>query len=306
MQPLSVIQQAALRHILKLALPSGAAILDAPCGAGALTVALREAGLDAWGADLTDDAAGALGDHLVHADLSGALPWPESRFDAIVSTEGIEHLENRFAFLREAHRVLKPGGTLLLTTPNIAALRSRVRYFFSGFYHKDPRPLNESGRHLLHHIGLATFPDLRYALHTSGFRIMRTGATHVKPVSYAYGVLAPFMYLYTRLAFRKEKDAAQRARNREIRRTLLSAPLLLGENLLIVARKQGGTGAAARPRAGPRQTRSGPPAGGCRDRRWLRKLVAPGRQSAYRWPARGCLPGDRRGAWCAPEGTARS
>ena len=194
--------------------------------------------MDSWGADLTDDAQAALGDHFVCADLSGTLPWPAASFDAIISTEGIEHLENRFAFLREAHRILKPGGTLLLTTPNIAALRSRVRYFFSSFYHKDPRPLNESERHLLHHIGLATFSDLRYALHTSGFHISYAGATHIKRVSYTYGVLAPVIYLYTRLAFRKEKDAAQRERNREIRGTLLSAPLLFGENLLMVARKR--------------------------------------------------------------------
>jgi SAM-dependent methyltransferase len=238
MQPLSVIQQAALRHVSGLALPDRAQVLDAPCGAGALTLALTEAGLDAWGVDLTADAQAALGDHFVCADLSGTLPWPGSSFDAIFSTEGIEHLENRFEFLREAHRVLKPGGTLLLTTPNIASLRSRVRFLFSSFYHKDPRPLNESQRHPLHHIGLATFSDLRYAMHVSGFTIAYANATHIKPVSYAYGVLAPFVYVYTRMAFRKEKDAAQRARNVDIRRTLLSGPLLFGENLLIVARKQ--------------------------------------------------------------------
>jgi SAM-dependent methyltransferase len=240
MQPLSVIQQAALRHVPRLALPARAKVLDAPCGAGALTLALTEAGLDAWGVDLTDEAEAALGDHFVRANLSETLPWPASSFDAIFSTEGIEHLENRFAFLREAHRVLKPGGILLLTTPNIAALRSRVRFFFSGFYHKDPRPLNETQRHPLHHIGLATFADLRYAMHVCGFSIAHAGATHIKPVGYAYGVLAPAMYLYTRLAFRKEKDAVQRARNVEIRRTLLSFPLLFGENLLIVARKRTG------------------------------------------------------------------
>lgn len=235
---MSVIQQAALRQIRKLSLPAGWRVLDAPCGAGALTVSLGEAGWEAWGADLVPDARPILGPKFVLADLSAGMPWKDAFFDAFVSTEGIEHLENRFAFLREAHRVLKPDGILLLTTPNISALRSRVRYFFSGFYHKDPRPLNESGRHLLHHIGLATFADLRYSLHTSGFTLIYAGATHSKPVSYAYGILAPVIHLYTRLAFRKEKDPAQRARNVEIRRTLLSGPLLFGENLLLVARKR--------------------------------------------------------------------
>jgi SAM-dependent methyltransferase len=165
------------------------------------------------------------------------LPCPDSSFDAVFCVEGIEHLENRYAFLREACRVLRPGGALVLTTPNILSLRSRVRFLGSGFFHKDPRPLNESGRHPLHHIGLSTFSDLRYALHTSGFVLDAADCTHVKPVSYAYSILAPWIWLYTRLAFRKEKDPAQRARNREIRRTLSSPVLLFGENLMLTARK---------------------------------------------------------------------
>jgi hypothetical protein len=45
------------------------------------------------------------------------------------------------------------------------------------------------------------------------------------------------MWLYTRLAFRKEKDLAQRKRNKEILARLLSPSLLFGECLLLVARK---------------------------------------------------------------------
>jgi hypothetical protein len=123
----------------------------------------------------------------------------------------------------------------VLTTPNTLSLRSRVRFLGSGFYHGDPRPLDESCRHPLHHIGLRTFPELRYMLHTCGFRLQRVGRTHVKPVSYLYAAFAPWMWLYTRIAFRKEKDPDQRRRNREILRDLFSPALLFGENLLLVA-----------------------------------------------------------------------
>lgn len=234
---LSVIQESVVRRAARLALPAGAEVLDAPCGAGAMVVALRQQGLEAWGADLELDAQAVLGERFRPADLNQSLPWPDASFDALFSIEGIEHLENRFQFLREARRVLKPGGTLIVTTPNIVSLRSRVRFLGSGFFHKDPRPLNESGRHPLHHIGLQTFSDLRYALHVSGFQISEVAATHFKPVSYFYAVLAPWMWLYTRIAFRKEKDPAQRRRNREIRRVLYSHALLFGENMMIVAGK---------------------------------------------------------------------
>jgi SAM-dependent methyltransferase len=237
MPSLSVIQKSVLRRVSSLALPAGAQLLDAPCGAGAMVLALRQQGFEAWGADLEPDAQAVLGDHFRPADLNHALSWPDSSFDAVFSIEGIEHLESRFNFLREAHRVLRPQGLLVITTPNIVSLRSRVRFLGSGYFHKDPRPLNESSRHVLHHIGLLTFSDLRYAVHTSGFRILESGATHVKPVSYLYGVLAPWMWLYTRIAFRKEKDPDQRVRNREIHRTLYSHALLFGENLMLLARK---------------------------------------------------------------------
>jgi SAM-dependent methyltransferase len=207
--------------------------------AGALCQALAKNGFEAWGADVDPEcgAQSLLNERFLIADFNRHLPCSDSSFDAVFCVEGIEHLENRYAFLREACRVLRPGGTLVLTTPNIVSLRSRVRFLGSGFFHKDPRPLNESGRHPLHHIGLSTFSDLRYALHTSGFVLTAADCTHVKPVSYAYSILAPWMGLYTRLAFRKEKDAAQRARNREIRRALSSPALLFGENLMLTARK---------------------------------------------------------------------
>jgi hypothetical protein len=71
----------------------------------------------------------------------------------------------------------------------------------------------------------------------SGFRLTEVRHTHIKPISYFYAFYAPWMWLYTRIAFRKEKDPAQRARNREILATLLSPSLLFGECLMLVARK---------------------------------------------------------------------
>jgi len=233
----SVIERAVLRRVRELGLPAGARVLDAACGAGALAGALREEGFDVWGTDVEPAARALLGERFRAADLNAPLPWPDAHFDAVLSIEGIEHLENRFAFLREVHGVLRPAGTLVLTTPNIVALRSRVRFFGSGFYGRDPRPLAESARHPLHHIGLATFAELLYAVHTSGFRLVEADATHVKPISYLYSIYIPWMWLYTRIAFRKEKDPQQRERNRAIRATLFSPALLFGENLLLIARK---------------------------------------------------------------------
>ena len=238
---LTVIQSAVLNRLPALGLAPKSKVLDAPCGStAALTLALRDRGFDAIGADIDPEAAIALGNGFVEANLDGAFPWPDQTFDLVISTEGIEHLENHYLFLREVNRVLKPGGTLILTTPNITALRSRVRFLGSGFFGRDARPLNETQRHPLHHIGLATFSELRYELHVSGFQVKEARHTHIKPISYLYSIYVPWIWLYTLLAFRKEKDPKQRARNKEIRAALLSFSLLFGECLMLVARKSGG------------------------------------------------------------------
>jgi 2-polyprenyl-3-methyl-5-hydroxy-6-metoxy-1,4-benzoquinol methylase len=60
----------------------------------------------------------------IAADLNNPLPVADATFDGIISTEVIEHLENPRAVFREFRRVLRPGGWLVLTTPNQESLRS--------------------------------------------------------------------------------------------------------------------------------------------------------------------------------------
>jgi SAM-dependent methyltransferase len=58
-------------------------------------------------------------------DLNGPWPYAGEEFDVIRACEVIEHLENPWHFFRECHRILKAGGLLVLSTPNIQCPLSR-------------------------------------------------------------------------------------------------------------------------------------------------------------------------------------
>jgi 2-polyprenyl-3-methyl-5-hydroxy-6-metoxy-1,4-benzoquinol methylase len=70
----------------------------------------------------------------IQTDLNDPLPVPSQSFDAIVSTEVIEHLENPRAVFREFHRLLRPAGTLLVSTPNQESLRSLASFALRGHF----------------------------------------------------------------------------------------------------------------------------------------------------------------------------
>jgi len=215
-----------------------ARVLDIPCGEGALTRRLLEKGLEVHSADI-EPLIKVNRENFVRADMDQPLPWPDGHFDAVVSVDGIEHLTRPFDFLSECARVLRPGGALVLCTPNTSSLRSRWRHLLTGFHNKGKTPLDEANPNPLHHITLVSFPDLRYRLHTRGLKLAAVRANQVKAASWLYLPWVPLAWLATAWVFaREEKDPAVRRQNREVRRQMFSLPVLFGELLVVKAVKR--------------------------------------------------------------------
>ena len=66
------------------------------------------------------------------SEFAEQIATDDNKFDAVVAIEIIEHLENPFRFVRECSKLLKPGGLLFLTTPNVEAVHSRLIFLYSG------------------------------------------------------------------------------------------------------------------------------------------------------------------------------
>jgi SAM-dependent methyltransferase len=67
---------------------------------------------------------------LKQADLAKGIPCDDSSFDVVYAAEIIEHLLDPDLLLSEIRRVLRPGGTLVLTTPNLCAWYNRALFLF--------------------------------------------------------------------------------------------------------------------------------------------------------------------------------
>jgi 2-polyprenyl-3-methyl-5-hydroxy-6-metoxy-1,4-benzoquinol methylase len=118
-------------------LKTDARVLEFGAGTGQLIGYLREQGFAGpiTGADILPKPADAGADLTwVQGDLNEPLPLADGVFDAIVSTEVIEHLENPRAVFREFRRLLVPRGILLVTTPNQESLRSLLSLAKRGHY----------------------------------------------------------------------------------------------------------------------------------------------------------------------------
>ena len=117
-------------HRNRIAL-AGKLIVDLPAGSGYSTEILHRAGAKVEAYDLFPEFFKYDGVACKKADLEVDLPIESSHADVVLFQEGIEHLSDQLHALQEINRVLKPGGKLLLTTPNYSSMRAKISYLLN-------------------------------------------------------------------------------------------------------------------------------------------------------------------------------
>ena len=112
---------------------NNAKVLEIGCSTGALMRLLEERGADVYGVDVESSWSGSYcfrPEKRIMLDIQEKdLPaeWQNKGFDLVIAQEVIEHIQRPYDFLYRINKSLKPGGYLLLTTPNLTGITSLLK-----------------------------------------------------------------------------------------------------------------------------------------------------------------------------------
>jgi SAM-dependent methyltransferase len=137
-------------------------LLDFGCGGGSFLERMYRHGWQVTGLDTSASVVERIRTELGLPALAGTLPHPELRpasFDLVTMWHSLEHVHAPLEVLREAHRLLVPGGKLLVAVPNIDSLP--FRWFGHAWFGLD------LPRHLTHFAPWTLY----LMLHRAGFRV---------------------------------------------------------------------------------------------------------------------------------------
>lgn len=213
-------QRIANAHRLLEGLPKGGRLLEIGCACGFLLVAARERGFTVEGVELSAWASGHARETYGLAVTTGTLETlaaAPATYDAVVMADVIEHLPDPRRTVAEINRLLRPGGRLLLLTPDVGSITARLA---------GPRWWGLLDDHYYYF----SRDTLRRMLESEGYAVERiTSLGRVFPLSHWLFKLAP----YSRAL---EAAATRGARALGLDQTQIS--INLGDQMSCVAQKK--------------------------------------------------------------------
>ena len=200
-------------------------------------------GVETSACDYTDSLMALQGQKVDVANLNeDRLPYFDNSFDLVTCTEVIEHLENYRRLVRETARVLRPGGAVVFSTPNVLNLQSRLRFLWFGFWNLfGPLPIGRTETFSTGgHITPVSYFYLAHAIAEAGLEVTEFQIDKVqRSAVIKLALLAPFIGFFSWLASNREHRRYKTITpdNREIVDAMNSSKMLLGRTIIVMARK---------------------------------------------------------------------
>jgi SAM-dependent methyltransferase len=211
-------------------------ILDMPAGNGWVSDALMAMGAIMVPADFNDERP-----DFTPVNMESPLPFADGEFDCAVCAEGIEHILRPEALFSELARVLKKGGLLIVTTPNVQNFFSRYQLACTGYlyqfhpFHVVPPEKDE----LIDrgHINPVFYTQLRYFSELHGLKVLMPDGDKYKRIV-ALPFFLPFLVIGYWWAVRDWKKVGSNPHSREIIEHLFSLKTMFSRSLIFKAVKR--------------------------------------------------------------------
>lgn len=219
-------------------------ICDLSAGRGYIAHLFEEAEADVHAYDLFPDQNRFLKTPVHKIDLQQKFPIESGTFDLVLCCETIEHLPNQYFLFQETARILKPGGLLIMTTPNSSSLRSRFSQFMMESEHYGapaPHELNaftswdDSQEGYFSKLFISGVLRLRTLAALNQLVLKKNHPTKRSSTSYLLLFWYPVLYYFNRKAMKKQikQDPAHEKTYRAIFKLNTSWNVLLGKHLIM-------------------------------------------------------------------------
>jgi 2-polyprenyl-3-methyl-5-hydroxy-6-metoxy-1,4-benzoquinol methylase len=153
-------------------------VLDAGCGSGALSEAIRKKGYSVWGIEAVApvaEKAKARITNVIISDLTDLAAVTraigQQKFDYIVFSDVLEHLYDPFTILKGYLLFLKPGGQVMVSVPNVAVWTNRIKLLFGVFNYADTGVMDRT------HVRFFTFKSAKQLVAATGCSIVKVDYT---------------------------------------------------------------------------------------------------------------------------------
>jgi SAM-dependent methyltransferase len=216
--------------------PSKQKVLDIPAGNGLLAQKIEEKGHTVVRADINEEEK-----HFVYADMSEPLPFNGEEFDTVICLEGLEHLINPAKLIEEFCRVVKPGGRIIISLPNIQNMYSRFHFLCTGTFFQFPPLLpsdvTKTEKVDLGHVASLSYIQLRYL-----FKCFDADLIDISGDKYKKKILLPFLSFFILIGYfwigKKQQLNLKGATYDSDKKNLMQRNLLFSRSLILVFQKE--------------------------------------------------------------------
>jgi 2-polyprenyl-3-methyl-5-hydroxy-6-metoxy-1,4-benzoquinol methylase len=171
------VNEGILKQFERLA-PLTGRVLDVGCGRAALGFAIRQLGWEVWGVEQSGEACATAAKrvhHLIEADLHDyegvRSKLGETRFDALVFSDVLEHVYDPRTALEKYLEFVKPGGKVLISVPNAVVWTNRLSLLFGRVEYTDTGVMDRT------HIRFFTFRTAKRLATAAGLTLDRVAST---------------------------------------------------------------------------------------------------------------------------------